>query len=43
MENIRKRINLKLIDDSKEYLKYVSKLNFISQKYLIKTLLQLIK
>ena len=32
MENIRKRINVKLINDSKEYLKYVSKPNFISQK-----------
>ena len=32
MENIRKRINVKLIDDSKEYLKCVSKPNFISQK-----------
>ena len=32
MENIRKRINVKLINDSKEYLKSVSKPNFISQK-----------
>ena len=32
MENIRKGINVKLINDSKEYLKCVSKLNFISQK-----------
>ena len=32
MENIRKRINVKLINDSKEYLKCVSRLNFISQK-----------
>ena len=32
MENIRKRINVKLINDSKEYLKYVSKPNFISHK-----------
>ena len=32
MENIRKRINVKLINDSKEYLKCVSKPNFISQK-----------
>ena len=31
-ENIRKRINVKLINDSKEYLKSVSKPNFISQK-----------
>ena len=32
MENIRKGINVKLINNSKEYLKYVSKRNFISQK-----------
>ena len=32
MENIRKRTNVKLINDSKEYLKCVSKPNFISQK-----------
>ena len=32
MENIRKRINVRLINDSKEYLKCVSKPNFISQK-----------
>ena len=32
MENIRKRINVKLINDSKEYLKCVSRPNFISQK-----------
>ena len=32
MENIRKRINIKLINDSKMYLKCVSKPNFISQK-----------
>ena len=32
MENIRKGINVKLINNSKEYLKCVSKRNFISQK-----------
>ena len=32
MGNIRKRINVKLNNDSKEYLKCVSKPNFISQK-----------
>ena len=31
-ENIRKRINVKLVNNSKDYLKYVSKANFISQK-----------
>ena len=37
IENIRKRINVKLINDSKEYLKCVSKPNFISQKVFDKT------
>ena len=32
MENIRKRINVRLVNDSKEYLKCVSKPNSISQK-----------
>ena len=32
MENIRKRINVKLINNSNEYARYVSKPNFISQK-----------
>ena len=32
MENIRKKINVKLINNSKDYLRCVSKPNFISQK-----------
>ena len=32
MESIRKRINVKLINDSKKYLKFVNKPTFISQK-----------
>ena len=32
MENIRKRINVRLINNSKDYVKCVSKPNFISQK-----------
>ena len=32
MENIRKRISVKLINNSKDYLRCVSKTNFISQK-----------
>ena len=52
MGNIRKRITVRLINDSKEYLKYVSKPNFISQKifdknfvaiHCVKTLLTLNK
>ena len=32
MENLRKRISIKLINNSKDYVKYVSEPNFISQK-----------
>ena len=32
MENIRKRISVKLINNSKDYLRCASKPNFISQK-----------
>ena len=32
MENLRKRINFKLINNSKDYVRCVSKPNFISQK-----------
>ena len=32
MENITKRINVRLVNDLKEYLKCVSRPNFISQK-----------
>ena len=32
IENIRKRINVKLINDKKAYQKCVNKLNFLSQK-----------
>ena len=38
MENIRKRINVRLINDSKKYLNCVSKPNFISQKIFDKNL-----
>ena len=37
MENIGKRINAKLINNSKDYAGYVSKQNFISQKIFNKT------
>ena len=36
MENIRKRISVKLINNSKDYLRCVSKPNFISQKIIDK-------
>ena len=41
MENIRKRINVKLINDQKEYLKYASQPILFHRKYLIRILLQL--
>ena len=36
IENIRKRINVKLINDKKKYLKIVNKPNFVSQKIIDK-------
>ena len=36
MENVRKRINIRLINDQKEYLKCVSKPYFRSQKIIDK-------
>ena len=32
MENLRKRINVRLINNAKDYKKYVSKPSFVSQK-----------
>ena len=32
MENLRKRINVRLVNNAKDYLKYVSKPTFVSQK-----------
>ena len=43
MENIRKRINVKLIKMCKEHSRCVSKPNLYHQKNLIKVLLQSIK
>ena len=36
MENLRKRINIKLVNNEKDYLKHVSKPTFISQKHFYK-------
>ena len=38
-ENVKKRINVKLINNSKDYLRCVSKPNLYLKKYLIKPLL----
>ena len=43
MENLRKRINVKLVNNEKGYLKCVSKPTFISQKNFTKFLLLFIK
>ena len=32
MKNLRKRINVRLVNNAKDHLKYVSKQTFISQK-----------
>ena len=32
MENLRKKINIKLINNAKDYVRYISKPNFVSQK-----------
>ena len=43
MENLRKRINVGLVNNAKDYLKYVSKPTFISQKILVEILLPFMK
>ena len=39
MENLKKRINVRLINNAKDYNKYVSKPVFVSQKICSKNLL----
>ena len=34
MENQRKRINVRLVNNAKDYEKYVSKPGYVSQKFL---------
>ena len=41
MENIRKTINVKLINNSKDYVRCISKANFISQKIFSKNFIPL--
>ena len=38
MENVRKRVNVKLINNEEKYLKVVSRPSFVSQKILDKNL-----
>ena len=37
MENLRKRINVRLVNSAKDYKKYISKPIFVSQKLFSKT------
>ena len=39
MENLRKRINVRLVNNAEAYKKYVSKSSFVSQKKINKNLL----
>ena len=32
MENLRKRINVRLVNNAKDYVRYISKPSFVSQK-----------
>ena len=43
MENVRKRVNVKLINNEKKYLKVVSRPSFVSQKILDKNLVVVYK
>ena len=38
MENLRKRIDVKLVNNAKDYKKYVTKSSFVSQKFFSKDL-----
>ena len=37
MENLRKKINAKLVNNAKYYIKYISKPSFVSQKIFSKS------
>ena len=43
MENFRKRINFRLVNNAEDYKKYVSKPSLFRKKYLIKILLLFMK
>ena len=43
MENLRRRINVRLVNNEKYYLKHFGKPTFISQRILIKILLLFIR
>ena len=43
MENLKKRVNVRLVNNDKDYKKYVGKPNFVLQKIFSKTLLLFMK
>ena len=43
MENLKKQINVGLVNNARDYKKWVSKPSFVSQKIFIKILLQFMK
>ena len=43
MENLRKRIKIRIVKNEKDIVQHISKLSYVSTKYLIKILLQLMK
>ena len=43
MENLRKKINVRLINNAEDFLKYVSKPTNITHKFLVKIMLLFMK
>ena len=43
MENLKKRVKIRLVNNTKDYKKYVSKPNFVSQKTFVEIILLFIK
>ena len=43
MENVRNRIDIRLVSNEKDYLKWISKPNYVTKKYLTMISLQYIK
>ena len=43
MENLRKRMNVRLVNNEKDYLKYTSRPTYITHKFLVKIMLLFMK
>ena len=43
IENLRKRINVRLVNNAKDFLKYTSKPTYVTHNYLIKIMLLFMK